>query len=36
MTKEKSEKRKQLESDAKLMNFYAAKVKRALSKKKSK
>ena len=36
MQKEKSEKRKQLESDAKIMSFYAAKVKRALAKKKSK
>jgi hypothetical protein len=34
MKKEKSEKRKQLEKDAKLMSFYEAKTKKAIKKKK--
>jgi hypothetical protein len=34
MKKEKSEKRSQLEKDAKLMAFYMAKVKREMKKKK--
>jgi hypothetical protein len=34
MKKEKSEKRKDLEKDSKMMDFYSAKVKNAIKKKK--